>query len=170
MDLSACMCLSLCTSVFAAESNMQSQIEIEIQAEKERVFSEVYRQLEIQNAVSHMSIYEEILGPEIEMSVLAKHGIGTYNANYSAPYGGVVTYTKYNCDVSITYLDYNNSGSTPILVDKGQKGRGTASCNLPATRYIIEANPLNVLKPRAFRFAACIMELIPSQTAFVMRW
>lgn len=61
-------------------------------------------------------------------------------------------------------------GSTPILVDKGQKGRGTASCNLPATRYIIEANPLNVLKPRAFRFAACIMELIPSQTAFVMRW
>ena len=63
-----------------------------------------------------------------------------------------------------------NSGSTPILVDKGQKGRGTASCNLPATRYIIEANPLNVLKPRAFRFAACIMELIPSQTAFVMRW
>ncbi|MCI7712960.1 MAG: hypothetical protein MSK63_06730, partial [Clostridiales bacterium] len=46
-------------------------------------------------------------------------------------------------------------GSTPILVDKGQKGRGTASCNLPATRYIIEANPLNVLKPRAFRFAAC---------------
>ena len=63
-----------------------------------------------------------------------------------------------------------NNGSTPILVDKGQKGRGTASCNLPATRYIIEANPLNVLKPRAFRFAACIMELIPSQTAFVMRW
>ena len=57
-----------------------------------------------------------------------------------------------------------------ILVDKGQKGRGTASCNLPATRYIIEANPLNVLKPRAFRFAACIMELIPSQTASVMRW
>ena len=109
LDLSACMCLSLCTSVFAAESNMQSQIEIEIQAEKERVFSEVYRQLEIQNAVSHMSIYEEILGPEIEMSVLAKHGIGTYNANYSVPYGGVVTYTKYNCDVSITYLDYNNS-------------------------------------------------------------
>ena len=107
--LSACMCLSLCTSVFAAEANMQSQIEIEIQAEKERVFSEVYRQLEIQNAISHMSIYEEILGPEIEMSVLAKHGIGTYNANYSAPYGGVVTYTKYNCDVSITYLDYDNS-------------------------------------------------------------
>ena len=64
----------------------------------------------------------------------------------------------------------NEIGSTPILVDKGQKGRGTASCNLPATRYIIEANPLNVLKPRAFRFAACIMELIPSQTAFVMRW
>ena len=64
----------------------------------------------------------------------------------------------------------NFYGSTPILVDKGQKGRGTASCNLPATRYIIEANPLNVLKPRAFRFAACIMELIPSQTAFVMRW
>ena len=30
LDLSACMCLSLCTSVFAAESNMQSQIEIEI--------------------------------------------------------------------------------------------------------------------------------------------
>ena len=49
--LSACMCLSLCTSVFAAEANMQSQIEIEIKAEKERVFSEVYRQLEIQNAV-----------------------------------------------------------------------------------------------------------------------
>ena len=65
---------------------------------------------------------------------------------------------------------FKNIGSTPILVDKGQKGRGTASCNLPATRYIIEANPLNVLKPRAFRFAACIMELIPSQTAFVMRW
>ena len=56
---------------------MQSQIEIEIQAEKERVFSEVYRQLEIQNAVSHMSIYEEILGPEIEMSVLAS--VDTYS-------------------------------------------------------------------------------------------
>lgn len=69
-----------------------------------------------------------------------------------------------------TAMDEKYFGSTPILVDKGQKGRGTASCNLPATRYIIEANPLNVLKPRAFRFAACIMELIPSQTAFVMRW
>ena len=77
-----------------------------------------------------------------------------------------------NTELNSTYTFYviKNYGSTPILVDKGQKGRGTASCNLPATRYIIEANPLNVLKPRAFRFAACIMELIPSQTAFVMRW
>lgn len=67
--LSLCMCLSLCTSTFAASSSMQSQIEAEIQSEKNRVFSEVYRQLEAQNALSHMAIYEEILGSEIEMSI-----------------------------------------------------------------------------------------------------
>lgn len=107
--LSLCMCLSLCTSTFAASSSTQSQIEAEIQSEKNRVFSEVYRQLEAQNALSHMAIYEEILGPEIEMSVMAKHGISLCDANYYAPYGGVVTYTKSDCDVAITYLDYDNS-------------------------------------------------------------
>lgn len=56
-----------------------------------------------------MAIYEEILGPEIEMSIMAKHGISLCDANYYAPYGGVVTYTKSDCDVAITYLDYDNS-------------------------------------------------------------
>ena len=60
LDLSACMCLSLCTSVFAAESNMQSQIEIEIQAEKERVFSELKERLEAMLPWNVMKHYEEM--------------------------------------------------------------------------------------------------------------
>lgn len=110
--LSFVMMLTLCVPAIATdtmESDIEAEIEAKIQARKAEIFNEVYQQLEAQNALSHMSAYEKILAPEIEMSVLAEYGISTYDAKYTAPYGGLVAYTIDGVDFGITYLDQMNS-------------------------------------------------------------
>lgn len=97
-----------CTStVFAAdiqEKNVEAAIENEIQSAKQELHNIIYDQLERQNALEHLPIYEEILFPRIEYQVMCKYGnipnvVSSNGDDYSeyahceAPNGGVATYT-----------------------------------------------------------------------------
>lgn len=85
---------------------------------KSRIFDNVYRQLEVQDAVSLFETYKEILSPSIEMSVREKYNVAADRPNtyandtytYYAPDGGVATYvSQLGAEVAVTCLDYNNS-------------------------------------------------------------
>lgn len=99
--------MMMCVPAFAAEKRVgsnsvatESQIQAEIQQAEEKEWSELYRQLEEQNALGLMDAFKEALRPQIEAQVRSQYNTasnaGPYNVNsisYYFPNGGYVAYT-----------------------------------------------------------------------------
>ena len=115
------MCLSLCVPTLAADTSHsmvpESQIQAEIHSEEDRIFGEVYDQLKAQNALKYLSTFEEILRPQIEMSVRAEYNIATNSITtnslnlYYWPNGGVTTCISSpgNLSVATTLMNYDDT-------------------------------------------------------------
>jgi len=95
----------------------ESQIQAEIHSEEDRIFGEVYDQLKAQNALKYLSTFEEILRPQIEMSVRAEYNIATNSITtnslnlYYWPNGGVTTCISSpgNLSVATTLMNYDDT-------------------------------------------------------------
>ena len=113
--------------------NLNEKIQKEIQLEKQEVFQIVYEQLKEQDALSHMNIYKDILGAEIESTVYSQYvskennRAATSSTRYNFTYGGSMAYNRTEGSVASTYLDYDNSYYYVL---------GSGSC---VARTIIEA-------------------------------
>lgn len=95
------------------EKQMIDEIEIEKKKERENIL----KQLEEQDAVEMLDVYEEIIYPEIEDSIRTKYAIKygvkyikPYSQSYIAPNGGVVSYLNTvngykSTEAIVTYLD-----------------------------------------------------------------
>lgn len=84
--------------VTQSEITIEKTIQAEIEQEEERIFASVYRQLEAQDALDMMGIYEEILAPRIEAQVRLKYGDSVSSnarfASYVMPNGGTLGYEQ----------------------------------------------------------------------------
>lgn len=123
--LALSLCMGLSVPAFAADSNQSiervtsAQIEAEVQAEKERIFDSVYRQLEEQSALSMYDIYKAELSPMIETSVRARYNVENVTqgatprtiSHHYFPYGGIVSYSSKvtGADVLTVYMDYDTT-------------------------------------------------------------
>lgn len=112
------LCLSLSIPAFAADQESdavvkevtENLIQSEIQQQEEKVWCDLYRQLEAQNALGLMDAFKQILSSRIENQVRAKYNtaltVKKSNADnsYYFPNGGYVVYTSFNANVVDTYL------------------------------------------------------------------
>lgn len=136
-----CLALTLMVSgtgtVFAAGANtkvttIESKIQQEIQKEKEIARANIYVQLEQQDALIMLEIYEDIIYPEIEYSVRAKYQQNSSiqkaaaTTSYTAPNGGVVTYlaplgtgVSKPTEVAVTCLNQLQTGKLAIRMAAG---------------------------------------------------
>lgn len=108
-------------NVFAASPDISEtkmkQMEEDIKSEIEISRKEIYRQLEQQDALVLMEVYEDIIYPQIEQQIKAEYmGQPSYqlNATYYAPNGGLVTYLSplsgyQPTEVAVTCLNRDDS-------------------------------------------------------------
>ncbi len=96
----ACLMVIQCSGIaFAVESKATIEVEIEnaICQAKAELRESMYRQLESQGALAHMSYYEELLYPRLEIQIREQYGqLDTTRAanivSKRAPNGGMITY------------------------------------------------------------------------------
>lgn len=90
----------------------EAQARAEITARKAETYASIYAQLEEQDALNHLSIYLDLLYPEIEAEVYAKYGMSvaqpqaTSTITLTWPKGGVLCCTDpdVKCKVAVAYL------------------------------------------------------------------
>lgn len=124
--LTLAMCMSLSVPAFATESEIsESQIMAEIQKMEEVVWADLYRQLEMQDALGLIDLFKAELRPEIEARVMSKYGKESLSLatratdmKYTFTNGGYVAYTSLNAYVLKTFY-------TPAQVDKYLKKDNT---------------------------------------------
>lgn len=110
--LAIVMCMSLCIPAFADDitaidtAELEAVIQAEIEAEKARIFADVYAQLAEQNATGLMDTYIEILTPKIEVNVRTQYGENLVTPmeddGYRFPNGGTIGYVN---SLGATVLD-----------------------------------------------------------------
>ena len=93
------MCTAFVSSVWAAEAtisndSLQNAMQTEIDKEIKIAHDEIYRQLEAQDALVLLPVYEELIYTQIEEQISSEYGISpsTSRVSYHAPNGGMVTY------------------------------------------------------------------------------
>ncbi len=95
-------------------TSKESLIQSEIEQRSSELSASIRTQLIEQNALDHFDVYWNILYPEIVSSTYSKYNIrgeNALNAYAVAEFGAVLSYIEPNtdCEVVVTYLDYNNS-------------------------------------------------------------
>lgn len=118
LALALVMCLSLCVPAFAS-TKIERQIQAEIQQEEERIWANVYQQLEAQDALSLMETVQEALRPDIEANVRARYGVNvsTYAAtSYRFPNGGYVAYRS-TLGTNVIKMGLNQEDTKTLLID-----------------------------------------------------
>lgn len=91
------------------------EIENDIRQEIEIARKEIYRQLEQQDALILMEVYENIIYPQIEQQIRDEYrGVAVSSKHYHAPNGGLVTYLSpldgYKpTEVAVTCLNRDDS-------------------------------------------------------------
>lgn len=93
-------------------SDLQTEIASEFQRRYDATMQSVYEQLQEQDALVLMSVYDELVRADIEASIMKEYGISTWTAGeqLTAPNGGVVHYFSKvsdgikNTEVTVTYM------------------------------------------------------------------
>lgn len=106
---------------YSVESDIEKEQAIQkaIQEEMDDVMAVVYEQLEAQGALNHLSLYEEILLPQVEFKVRAEQSDEAIESLLTERVGSLYFYftfggtgyykTKNGDEVAITCMDYDNS-------------------------------------------------------------
>ena len=109
MLLAVSMLLGVSAQSFAyPEVDIESEISLEIESERNRIYEEVYAQLEAQDALVLLDTCLDILIPQMEASIYQKYNldISTYGNPtkelYEFPYGGVITYVQKGSSTEVT--------------------------------------------------------------------
>ena len=99
------------------EYRLQADIESEFQIRYDAAMQSVYAQLQEQDALVLLSVYEELVRADIEAALMNEYGISSLENDdgpFYAPYGGVIHYYSevgggiQSTEVTVIYMDHED--------------------------------------------------------------